>query len=325
MEVTVVIPVYNAESFIEKAVMSALAQEETFEIILVEDGSTDSSLEVCQRLANSYKRVRLLQHKKGKNRGSAASRNLGMTESRYEYIALLDADDYYLPGRFTKAAEVFSIIPDCDGVYGAVGIEFLDKQAEAKWLASPMRNVNTTTMTTIVSPDSLLRSLLRGLDGRFHIDGLVFKKKLLGRAGMMNEKLVSMHEDTDFIFRLAIAGRLYPGELALPVAVRCVHANNRISAERSELKQYCDRQKMHMETYRWCKRNGYKIPKNLLINRMLSDCLNIADSNTIDPKKQRALKIRRMISWGLNYPDILVEKTYWKELAALGLSTRTNE
>lgn len=321
MDVSVVIPVYRAELFIERAVKSALDLRQVAEIILVEDGSPDNSLVVCKRLAEKNERVRLIQHKEAKNRGAAASRNVGMLEARHDFIALLDADDYYLPSRFEKAEEVFLDNSDCDGVYGAVGIEFLDKQSQAQWLASPMQNVKTTTMTKIVSPDNLLRSLLKGMYGRFHINGLVFKKKLLERSGMMNEKLASMHEDTDFIFRLAITGRLYPGQLNSPVAVRCVHGSNRISAVKTEQKRFKERLKMHMETYRWCRRNSYKKEKNLLINRMVNDCLNVAITNSIDVNKSNFRKAQRMIFWASAYPDILIEKVYWKELAGIGFST----
>lgn len=321
MKVSVIIPVFNAEPFVERAVNSALAERQTAEVILIEDGSKDGSLDVCQRLADEHERVRLLQHENGKNSGAAASRNLGMKCATQEYIALLDADDFFLPGRFDKAEYLFDNITVCDGVYGAVGIEFLDGPSEAQWLASPMHDVKLTTMTSEISPDDLLHSLLRGREGRFHIDGLVFKKKLLERSGMMNEKLASMHEDTDFIFRLAMAGRLYPGQLSSPVAVRFVHGGNRISAKRSMQKQFSDRLKMHMETYRWCKRSGYKKQKELVINRLVSDCLNATQPSDVNVNRRNLAKMRQMMAWALSYPDILVEKKYWKELVILSVSS----
>lgn len=321
MNVSVIIPVFNAEPFVERAVNSALAERETAEVILVEDGSSDASLKVCQRLVEENERVRLMRHENGKNKGAAASRNHGMKCATQEYIALLDADDFFLPGRFEKAEEVFNKKTVCDGVYGAVGIEFMDSQSEAQWLASPMRNVKLTTMTSEISPDDLLRALLRGRDGRFHIDGLVFKKNLLDRSGMMNEKLASMHEDTDFIFRLVTAGSLYPGQLSSPVAVRFVHGGNRISAERSAQKQYSDRLKMHMETYRWCKRGGYMKEKDLIVNRMVNDCLNATPPSDTNMRRRKLMYMKQMISWALTYPDILVEKVYWKELVVLIVSS----
>jgi glycosyltransferase involved in cell wall biosynthesis len=323
MKVSVVIPVYNAGQFIERAVKSALAERQTAEVIVIEDGSTDESLVVCKRLADSNERVRLFTHGNGENKGAAASRNLGMKQATQEFIAFLDADDFFLPGRFDCAEEVFARFRDCDGVYGAVGIEFLNDDSKAQWLASPMQNVKVTTMTREILPRDLFPALLNGRYGRIHIDGLIFRKRLLERSGLMNEKLVSMHEDTDFILRLAIAGRLYPGQLSFPVAVRWVHGGNRISAKRTVREQYNTRLKMHMEIYRWCKRNGYKQEKLLFIQRMAADCLySTYQIGKIECATQ--IKIRRMVSWGLNNPEILLEKAYWKELIGLVIRSFKN-
>ena len=65
MEVSVIIPVYNAAPFVEKAVRSALMQEEVKEVLVIDDGSTDGSWEIVQRLTNEERRVRLFQHPGG--------------------------------------------------------------------------------------------------------------------------------------------------------------------------------------------------------------------------------------------------------------------
>ena len=65
MNISVIIPVYNAAKFVEEAVESALAQPETSEVILVEDGSPDNSFEVCRALTEKYPKVTLMQHPGG--------------------------------------------------------------------------------------------------------------------------------------------------------------------------------------------------------------------------------------------------------------------
>ena len=97
MEISVVIPVYNAEKYVEDAVRSALRQNQTAEVILVEDNSPDNALKVCERLAKEDPRVRVLRHSDGKNHGAGESRNLGIKNARCDYIAFLDADDYWKP------------------------------------------------------------------------------------------------------------------------------------------------------------------------------------------------------------------------------------
>lgn len=99
-KVSVIIPIFNVGHFLNKAVKSALAQPEVDEVILIEDGSKDDSLKVCQNLKAQYNNIVLLRHPKGENKGVGHSRNLGIVTAKNEFIAFLDADDWYLPDRF---------------------------------------------------------------------------------------------------------------------------------------------------------------------------------------------------------------------------------
>ncbi|MCP4687681.1 MAG: glycosyltransferase family 2 protein, partial [Desulfobacterales bacterium] len=160
MKISVIIPVYNAETFIEEAVQSALGQPETGEVILIEDGSTDNSLTVCRELEKASSRVRLLRHPGGGNRGAGPSRNLGILNATYDYIAFLDADDFYLPGRFAAASQIFAQDPLIDGVYGATGIHFETESAREAWRNSPLhRGRMITTMKGRIPPDRLFHAL----------------------------------------------------------------------------------------------------------------------------------------------------------------------
>lgn len=90
LKVSVIIPVYNVEKFIANAIQSVLAQEcSDYELILVNDGSTDRSLEICEVYAQQ-EGVRLLEQE---NRGVSAARNLGLQYAVGEYVFFLDADD----------------------------------------------------------------------------------------------------------------------------------------------------------------------------------------------------------------------------------------
>ncbi|HZJ24334.1 MAG TPA: glycosyltransferase family 2 protein, partial [Anaerolineales bacterium] len=92
--VSVIIPAYNRASTIARSVESALAQTlQDLEIIVVHDGSTDTTCDVVQGIADE--RVRLVRH--GGNLGAAAARNTGMKASQARYIAWLDSDDEWLP------------------------------------------------------------------------------------------------------------------------------------------------------------------------------------------------------------------------------------
>ena len=136
MEISVIIPVFNAEKYVEYAVESALQQKETAEVILVEDNSPDNALRVCERLSKENPRVRVLRHSDGENHGAGESRNLGIRSARYNYVAFLDADDYYADNCFSKAAEVFRNDTTVDGVYSAVGAEFQNEEARRRYFAT---------------------------------------------------------------------------------------------------------------------------------------------------------------------------------------------
>ena len=131
-KVSVIIPVYNAEAYLRKAVESAVNLVEVGEIILIEDRSPDNALVLAKKLEQEFDKVKLFQHPDKKNHGAGASRNLGIEKAACEYIAFLDADDYYLPNRFVKDKLVFETHDNCDGVYSAVGTHFYTPEAKKR-------------------------------------------------------------------------------------------------------------------------------------------------------------------------------------------------
>ena len=89
--ISVIVPVYNAEKYIRETIHSILNQDfADFEILLINDGSKDKSLEICNELALKYPQIRVFDQK---NSGVSAARNKGLLEARGEYIAFADADD----------------------------------------------------------------------------------------------------------------------------------------------------------------------------------------------------------------------------------------
>lgn len=98
LDVSFVIPVYNSETFLERCVMSLLNQQTSasFEVICINDGSTDGSLDILLRLQRQYpdKLVVLSQQ----NEGISATRNRGIEEARGEYVGFIDNDDFVSPG-----------------------------------------------------------------------------------------------------------------------------------------------------------------------------------------------------------------------------------
>lgn len=225
LRISVIVPVYRAERFVEEAVASALAQPEVAEVLLVEDGSPDGSLAVCERLAAQDSRVRLLRHPGGANRGAGATRNLGLREARCEWVAFLDADDYYLSGRFATAARLLTEDPTLDGVYDAVGTHFAHDGARNWWIEN--KRSELTRIKQPLPPEKLFYALVNGRYGAIHTNGIVLRRELLLRFGGFDESL-PLSQDVKAWMQAAALGRIAAGELTRPVAMRRLHGENRI-------------------------------------------------------------------------------------------------
>lgn len=93
--ISIIVPVYNVERYLDKCIMSILAQTyENLEIILVDDGSSDKSSEICDLFAEKDLRILVIhQH----NKGLSAARNVGIEHAKGEYLAFVDGDDYISP------------------------------------------------------------------------------------------------------------------------------------------------------------------------------------------------------------------------------------
>lgn len=309
-EVSVVIPVYNAASFVTQAVESALAQPEVREVILVEDCSPDDSLAVCRQLAGLYPQVKLFQHPGGVNRGAGPSRNLGITNSTCPYIAFLDADDFYLPGRFAVARSVFERQSDCDGVYDAVGMYYEDETSRERWHDHSIAGEGITTLPLGIDPVDLFTVLIKGGQGHVHLNGLIICRKVLERSGLMDESIAdTLHEDTDWVLRLAALGWLYPGNVTEPTSVRRVHQQNRVSAPRSSESIKRDRVRLRIATYQWLRRNGSPEQRRLGFRRLLLEWTRAT------PKPSNPAKLSTLLQFLLSMPSAFLEGHFWLELA----------
>lgn len=90
--ISVIVPVYNMEEYLERCINSILKQTySNLEILLIDDGSTDASLQICNMMQEEDSRIRVFHKKNG---GSSAARNLGLKEAKGEYFAFVDSDDY---------------------------------------------------------------------------------------------------------------------------------------------------------------------------------------------------------------------------------------
>ncbi|MCL2649475.1 MAG: glycosyltransferase family 2 protein [Candidatus Azobacteroides sp.] len=107
--ISIIIPLYNKEGSIARTLQTVFNQTcQDFEIVVVDDGSTDKSIDVVKGINDS--RIRLISQK---NQGVSVARNVGIQEAKYDYIALIDADDEWLPCYLENQVELIKKHPDC--------------------------------------------------------------------------------------------------------------------------------------------------------------------------------------------------------------------
>jgi len=266
MKCSVIIPVYNAVNFLSMAVESAIQQPETGEVILIDDGSTDGSLSICQALAKQFENVRLLQHSGEKNKGVSASRNLGIKEAFFDYLAFLDADNYYLTDRFSTAVKIFNEFPDCDGVYDRFVVIFENEDALDRFKVNREYDPDHIPIINF-NPEDLGTELLTGKFNHLHINGLLIKKECISRSGVFNESL-RVGEDTDFIIKLAITSKLFPGNFERPSVVYRFHDHNVFSTPRSKNENSKLRIKLWFSLYDWSKNNATNSVKDITLQKV---------------------------------------------------------
>jgi glycosyltransferase involved in cell wall biosynthesis len=163
VRVSIVTPFLNPGRFLAEAIDSVLAQTyEHWELLLVDDGSTDGSASVGQRYAAAHPaRIKCLTHPGGGSKGASASRNLGIRHARGEYLAFLDADDVYLPTKLEEQVPLLDGNRDAEVLYAAT-------EYWHSWTAKPEDADRDWTwrkfgvdVDTVINPPRMLVTFLR--------------------------------------------------------------------------------------------------------------------------------------------------------------------
>jgi len=112
--VSVIIPFMNEEKLLEESIHSVLNQDyPNIEVLLVDDGSTDNSPDIAKKYVVDYpSKIYYYTHEQHRNLGVSATRNLGITKAKGDYIAFLDADDYFLPSKISEQVSYFIKYPE---------------------------------------------------------------------------------------------------------------------------------------------------------------------------------------------------------------------
>ncbi len=194
--VSVVIPAHNGGKTVARAIESALAQRyDPVEIIVADDGSTDGTREVVGRYPES---VRVVGQA---NRGAAAARNLGLREARGEYVAFLDVDDEFLPGRIEKGIAPMAADAGVGATFCRLHRQYPDGSRDLYGDAYE----RCRAFPEYLWPSSHTQT-----------SGATCRRAAIERVGPFDESLQS-HDDLDLWIRLAESSRIV--EIAEPLAV----------------------------------------------------------------------------------------------------------
>jgi glycosyltransferase involved in cell wall biosynthesis len=250
--VSVVMPVYNAARHLDAAMRSALASSlGELELLVVDDGSTDGSLEIARAVVDPRVLV-ITQRASG---GPSRPRNVGIARSRAPYVALLDADDLIKPDKLADAVTALEAHPQATLAF-----------ADFERIDDDGRVLERTTLTGYPVFQSLkLRAagdgwcllpreeFARGLlyENFIGTSGVILRRRALERLGTPFDETLTYSEDRDLWFRLAHAGealyrervghsyRVTPGGLSLRPGARQAHS--RIEVLRRERARWEER------------------------------------------------------------------------------------
>ena len=179
----------------------------------MDDGSADASTRLAQRYAaEDPDRVRYLEHQGHRNRGMSASRNLGIGHARGDFIALLDADDIWLPEKLERQVAILEEKPQAEMVFGPTEYWF-------SWTGNPeMEELDEVPdhvypPNNLVHPRSLLIASLKGCPPA--LSSILLRRSLIDKVGGWEESFPGLFEDQVFLAKVHANGAIYVSDECL--------------------------------------------------------------------------------------------------------------
>lgn len=209
--VSAVIIFLNAQRFLQEAIESILAQTYVhWELLLVDDGSSDGSTALARRYAERDPgRVRYLEHPGHENRGMSASRNLGLSHARGEYMAFLDADDVWLKEKLERQVAILSTRPEIDMVYG-------NTQFWYSWTGSPkdlsrdcLRGIGIPPNTVVTPPGLTILCYPLGDAPSPATCSILVRRSTVDVVGGFEAAFRGMFEDQAFLAKIYLTATVF--------------------------------------------------------------------------------------------------------------------
>lgn len=191
--ITIIVPVYNTEAYLPRCLDSILGQSFTdYELLLVDDGSTDGSGAICDSYAEKDKRVRVFHKENG---GVSSARNLGIDNSQAEWLYFVDSDDELLPDGLKTLVD--NISDDVDVAMG--GFESVDELGNVIREATESVNLRLSRKESVIT---LYRG--HGCCGYFFLGYTwqrLFRKSLVDWFNLRFDTSIAIKEDTLFVMQ----------------------------------------------------------------------------------------------------------------------------
>lgn len=209
--VSVITPFYNTRpQFMEEAIGSVLKQSyDNWELLLIDDGSTDESTDVARRYAEKYPhKIRYLEHSGHQNRGASASRQLGLKHAKGEYVAFLDADDIWLSHKLEQQVAILITQPEAAMLYGNTQYWYgwTGNSADSQRDYLPDLGVE---LNTLIEPPTLISLFLRGKAAVPCICSLLVKREAVERIGGFEDSFPGMYDDQVFYAKICLESPVY--------------------------------------------------------------------------------------------------------------------
>lgn len=207
--VSVIVSILNGERFLVETIESVLAQTfKDWELLLVDDGSSDSSRTIAQGYAAKYPQaVRYLEHGNHHRRGQCASRNLGIRNAAGDLIATLDQDDFWLPNKLERQVAIFDAHPEVALVYGAT-LFWHNWAGPGTSREADSIQLLGVTANRVYTPPVLLKLTLSEQISRPIPTDFMFRKESICNLGCFEESFIgalSMFEDHAFLVKVYAA------------------------------------------------------------------------------------------------------------------------
>lgn len=213
--VTAIIIFLNGERFIAEAIESVMAQTYTdWELILVDDGTTDGATAIAQHYAAAQpERIRYIEHPGHENRGMSASRNAGLRAASCEFVAFLDADDIWLPQRLEVHVAALDAHPDVAMTMAPTLLwSSWDESAarrKSRWMRSDFATELGLPVGKVLEPPIVAIGFLEAHGGNVPgICSLLARRADVLAAGGFDDSFRTLYEDQVFFFRMALRYRI---------------------------------------------------------------------------------------------------------------------